>query len=509
MRRSGILLHISSLPDKYGIGTLGDCAYRFIDFLKKSGQSLWQVLPLGPTGYGDSPYQCYSAFAGNPNFIDFTKLIEAGLLSENDPELCRVNEKNAWSDYQTYWKLKNAVLSRVWATFVNRAEDTSEFDGFCRDNAEWLDDYALYMTLKYKFDSKMWTMWDDNYRLRDAETITAFVSEHSYEIGYWKFLQYLFYKQYDELKAYAVSRGIKIIGDIPIYVSLDSSDIWANPGLFALDDDFRPIDVAGCPPDAFSDDGQLWGNPLYNWEAMEADGYTWWIKRVEAAARLFDILRIDHFRGFESYYSIPAGDKNARNGEWRKGPGSKLFKVINEKGRNIPEIIAEDLGFMTDDVKAMLRECGYPGMNILQFAFDGGDSSYLPHNYVKNSVSYIGTHDNDTAAGWYKAAKLQTRRNAKKYMLLSKKEGVVMGMIRTLMASVSDTVIVQLQDWLALPSSARFNTPSTIGGGNWLWQARESDFSEKLAKQIKKLTGRYFRLPPVKKVIVSLRKSTE
>jgi 4-alpha-glucanotransferase len=328
------------------------------------------------------------------------------------------------------------------------------------------------------------------------------VGEHSYEIGYWKFLQYLFYKQYDELKAYAQTRGIKIIGDIPIYVSLDSSDIWANPALFALDDDFRPIDVAGCPPDAFSDDGQLWGNPLYNWEAMEADGYTWWIKRVEAAARLFDILRIDHFRGFESYYAIPAGDKNARNGEWRKGPGSKLFKVINEKGRNIPEIIAEDLGFMTDDVKAMLRECGYPGMNILQFAFDGGDSSYLPHNYVKNSVSYIGTHDNDTAAGWYKAAKLQTRRNAKKYMLLSKKEGVVMGMIRTLMASVSDTAIVQLQDWLALPSSARFNTPSTIGGGNWLWQARESDFTEKLAKQIKKLTGRYFRLPPVKKVVV-------
>jgi 4-alpha-glucanotransferase len=508
MRRSGILLHISSLPDKYGIGTLGKTAYNFIDFLKKSGQSLWQVLPLGPTGYGDSPYQCYSAFAGNPNFIDLTKLIEEGLLSENDPELCRLTDKNAWNDYSAYWKLKNAVMMRVWATFTNRAEDTADFDKFCSDNAVWLDDYALYMTLKYKFDLKMWTMWADEYRLRDAETMNTFTAEHSYEIGYWKFLQYLFYKQYDELKAYAAARDIKIIGDIPIYVSLDSSDIWASPELFALDDNYHPVDVAGCPPDAFSEDGQLWGNPLYNWEAMQSSGYAWWISRIEAAARLFDILRIDHFRGFESYYAIPAGDKNARGGEWRKGPGAALFKVINEKARKIPEFIAEDLGFLTDDVKAMLRECGYPGMNILQFAFDGGDSSYMPHNYIKNSVSYIGTHDNDTAAGWFKSASAETRKNAKKYMVLSKKEGAVYGMIRTLMSSVSDTVIVQLQDWLVLPSSARFNTPSTIGGGNWLWQAKETDFSEKLSKQIKKLTGRYYRLPPVKKVTVKLKNST-
>jgi 4-alpha-glucanotransferase len=509
MRRSGILLHISSLPDKYGIGTLGDCAYRFVDFLKAAGQSLWQVLPLGPTGYGDSPYQCYSAFAGNPNFIDFTKLIEAGFLSENDPELCRVSDKSAWSDYSGYFKLKNAVLSRVYSVFEKKAseQDNKDFADFCADNAVWLDDYALYMTLKYKFDMKMWTMWEDAYRLRDSETLENFRRENAGEINYWKFLQFLFYKQYGELKAYAALRGIKIIGDIPIYVSLDSSDIWANPKLFALDGDYRPIEVAGCPPDVFSADGQLWGNPLYDWEAMESDGYAWWIRRIEAAGKLFDILRIDHFRGFESYYAIPASEKTARNGVWRKGPGANLFKVINQKGSNIPDFIAEDLGFLTDEVREMLRECGYPGMNILQFGFDGGDSSYMPHNFLKNSVSYIGTHDNDTALGWFKSASPEVRRRAKKYMVLSKKEGFVYGMIRTLMSSVSDTVVVQLQDWLVLGSSARFNTPSTIGGGNWLWQAKESDFSEKLAKQIKKLTERYMRLPPVKKVIVKLRNS--
>lgn len=504
MRSCGILLHISSLPGKFGVGTLGKAAYDFVDFLEKSGQTYWQILPVGPTGFGDSPYQSYSAYAGNPLLIDLDMLIADGLISPDDRDLSVLDEKKDFADYAQLYSFKNIVLHKAAERFFKQADEklTLDYKRFCAANGFWLDDYALFMSLKYHFHQKMWTDWDDDIRLREPDAVERYSAELSHEIECWKFIQYKFFEQYFAMKTYANRHGIKIYGDMPIYVSMDSADVWASPQLFMLDKDCRPVKVAGCPPDDFAPTGQLWGNPLYDWDKMEQDGFIWWISRVEYSSRLFDLTRIDHFRGFESFYAIPAEDDTAENGTWLKGPSMKLFNAIKAELGDV-KLVAEDLGFLTPEVKKMLKEAGYPGMNVLEFAFYGGeDSGYLPHNYIRNSVTYIGTHDNDTALGWYHSLEKQDRKFAKKYMALTKKEGVCGGLIRTAFASVSDLVIIQMQDYLELGSEARMNIPSTIGGGNWAWRMPEGALTKQLSKRIRKYAKMYFRAPVPKKVKV-------
>lgn len=494
MRECGILLHITSLPSKYGAGCLGEQAFKFVDFLKKSGQRYWQILPIGPTGYGDSPYQCYSAFAGNPLLIDLEALTSEGLISKSDPDYLAILKKRRFNDFSELIELKTAILSKASRNFFeNEADDAAAYDDFCSSNSFWLDDYAFFMSVKQLMGGKSLGEWDDGIRLRAPDALERYGELLSEKIEEWKFIQYVFFAQYFAVKKYANENGIKIYGDMPIYVSPDSSDLWAGPELFALDADRRPSDVAGCPPDSFAPKGQLWGNPLYNWDYMNKDGYKWWISRIEYSAKLFDLTRIDHFRGFESYYAIPAADKTAENGRWLKGPSSSLFRAVKEALGDV-SLVAEDLGFLTEDVEKMLKETGYPGMNVLEFAFYGmEDSGYLPHNHKENSVTYIGTHDNDTAVGWYNSLGRRDKTFAKRYMGLNKKEGAAYGMIRTAYSSASKLVIIQMQDFLELDSKSRMNIPSTVGGGNWLWRLGEDAVSRGLAKKIRRMARTYFR----------------
>ena len=500
MRTCGVLMHITSLLSPYGVGTLGSEAYKFVDFLKKAGQTYWQILPVGPTGFGDSPYQSYSAFAGNPMLIDIDELIKAGLVSEDDKDLKILAEKKEFADFGQMFSFKRLILAKAHAAFAANADSEQKylFGKFCRKNAWWLDDYAMFMSMKYFFKQVMWTEWADSYRLRDPQTLAKYAEEHGVDIDCWKFMQFLFFRQYKDLKKYANKRGISIYGDMPIYVSMDSSDIWANPEMFMLDSDRKPTKVAGCPPDDFSPTGQLWGNPLYDWDYMDKNNYKWWIKRVQYSAKLFDLTRIDHFRGFESFYAIPAGDKTAEHGEWLQGPSMKLFSAI-KAGLGDVKLVAEDLGFLTDEVKAMLKAAGYPGMNVLEFGFGGEDSSYLPHNYVKNSVVYIGTHDNETALGWYLAQDKAGKKRIRKYLGLDKSASdskVVRELIRCAYASVSENCVIQMQDWLCLDNSARMNIPATIGGGNWAWRMDKDACTKELAKAMKKMAKTYFRKVP-------------
>lgn len=500
MRTCGVLMHITSLPSPYGVGTLGSEAYKFVDFLKKAGQTYWQILPVDPTGFGDSPYQSYSAFAGNPMLIDIDELIKAGLVSEDDKDLKILAEKKEFADFGQMFSFKRLILAKAHAAFAANADSEQKylFGKFCRKNAWWLDDYAMFMSMKYFFKQVMWTEWADSYRLRDPQTLAKYAEEHGVDIDCWKFMQFLFFRQYKDLKKYANKRGISIYGDMPIYVSMDSSDIWANPEMFMLDSDRKPTKVAGCPPDDFSPTGQLWGNPLYDWDYMDKNNYKWWIKRVQYSAKLFDLTRIDHFRGFESFYAIPAGDKTAEHGEWLQGPSMKLFSAIKAELGDV-KLVAEDLGFLTDEVKAMLKAAGYPGMNVLEFGFGGEDSSYLPHNYVKNSVVYIGTHDNETALGWYLAQDKAGKKRIRKYLGLDKSASdskVVRELIRCAYASVSENCVIQMQDWLCLDNSARMNIPSTIGGGNWAWRMDKDACTKELAKAMKKMAKTYFRKVP-------------
>lgn len=500
MRTCGVLMHITSLPSPYGVGTLGSEAYKFVDFLKKAGQTYWQILPVGPTGFGDSPYQSYSAFAGNPMLIDIDELIKAGLVSEDDKDLKILAEKKEFADFGQMFSFKRLILAKAHAAFAANADSEQMylFGKFCRKNAWWLDDYAMFMSMKYFFKQVMWTEWADSYRLRDPQTLAKYAEEHGVDIDCWKFMQFLFFRQYKNLKKHANKRGISIYGDMPIYVSMDSSDIWANPEMFMLDSDRKPTKVAGCPPDDFSPTGQLWGNPLYDWDYMDKNNYKWWIKRVQYSAKLFDLTRIDHFRGFESFYAIPAGDKTAEHGEWLQGPSMKLFSAIKADLGDV-KLVAEDLGFLTDEVKAMLKAAGYPGMNVLEFGFGGEDSSYLPHNYVKNSVVYIGTHDNETALGWYLAQDKAGKKRIRKYLGLDKSASdskVVRELIRCAYASVSENCVIQMQDWLCLDNSARMNIPSTIGGGNWAWRMDKDACTKELAKAMKKMAKTYFRKVP-------------
>lgn len=493
MRSAGILMHISSLPSKYGIGTLGKSAYIFADFLKKSGQTLWQVLPIGPTSYGDSPYQSFSVHAGNPYFIDLDMLCEDGLLEKNDLESIDFGTNQISVDYEKIYNNRFKILKKAFNTF-NYTKSNNDFSIFKEKNKHWLYDYALYMAVKSHFGMKSWYEWpDESIKRRTPESIKKYNDMLSFEIDFFMFLQYLFYSQWEKLKTYVNSKGIKIIGDIPIYVGLDSADTWSSPEIFWFDENKNPVKVAGCPPDSFSKKGQLWGNPLYNWEYLKSTGYTWWINRIKTANTLFNITRIDHFRGFESYYAIPFGSKDATNGEWLDGPKIDFFNCLKEKLGEI-NIIAEDLGFLTDGVRQLLKDCGYPGMKILQFAFDSNEESdYLPHNYTKNSVVYTGTHDNDTIIGWFKNANESDVKYAIDYGALTEKEGLNWGAIRLCYASVSNMAIIPLQDFLGLDHVARMNTPSTLAG-NWTWRVDPTVLTDELADKIKHLTKLYGRI---------------
>lgn len=490
MRRSGILMHISSLPSKYGIGTLGKEAYNFVDFLNKSGQTYWQVLPIGQTSYGDSPYQTFSCYAGNPYFIDLDLLKDEGLLTTEELKSLDIEVRNV--DYGWVYNTRYSILRRAFSRFnIN-----SDYKDFLSQNNWWLNDYSLFMSIKNKQESKCWSEWDEVYKKRDIVAINKFMSENETEIEFWCFVQYEFFKQWNKLKEYANKNNIKIIGDMPIYVAYDSCDVWSDPNSWLLDEDLLPRMVAGVPPDYFSETGQLWGNPIYDYDKMRKDGYIFWIKRIEEAFKLFDVVRIDHFRGFEAYFGIPYGDKDAKGGKWYKGPNIELFKAIESKlGKK--DIIAEDLGLLTEEVYKMLDLTGYPGMRILQFAFNPyDDNNYLPHNYKKNCICYTGTHDNMTCLEWVESLKGEEKQFVYNYANVTKEDSsknIVFKLIRLLFASCSDTVIIPISDYLGLGIEGRMNVPSVLGG-NWSWRLGKNVLTKELSDKIYLLTKTYRRI---------------
>ncbi len=491
-RASGILLPVFSLPSEYGIGCFSKEAYEFVDMLKRAGQSYWQILPLGPTGYGDSPYQSFSTYAGNPYYIDLRALIQEGLLTEDECRGYDFGSEDDCIDYEKIYRSRFKVLERAFERF--RKND--DYERFIRENAFWLDDYSLYMAIKDKNNGVSWIEWDEPLKNRDEAALETARHELSREIEFYKFQQYQFDRQWKKLHTYANEHGVKIIGDIPIYVAFDSADTWAAPEMFQFDENNEPIGVAGCPPDAFSATGQLWGNPLYKWEYHKDTGYEWWIKRIEYCFKLYDVVRIDHFRGFDEYYFIPYGEKTAINGHWMPGPGMDLFEAIEAKlGR--PEIIAEDLGFLTPSVHKLLQDSGFPGMKVLQFAFDARESSnYLPHTYPTNCVVYTGTHDNDTTRGWYHEVGKSARDFSKEYMCKPRldEDSLADDFIVMAMSSVADLCVIPMQDYLGLGSEARINIPSTLGG-NWVWRMKKGQFDDETVKEVERVTRLYGRLP--------------
>ena len=492
MRRHGMLLPIASLPSPYGIGGFSKEAYEFIDLLEETGQKLWQILPLGPTSYGDSPYQSFSTFAGNPYFIDLDTLAEKGWLTK---EACEASDYGDNESYIDYGRIYNSRFVLLKQAFLNSDILSDEkFTEFCKANQHWLPDYALYMALKNQNDGKSWIEWEEEIRLRKPEAVECYKRELEEECNFYEFLQYEFHEQWTKVKEYAHEKGIQIVGDVPIYVAFDSADTWANPELFQLDEKNLPLGVAGCPPDAFSATGQLWGNPLYNWAYHKKTGYDWWLKRIAYCFDLYDIVRIDHFRGFDEYYSIPYGDETAVNGHWEKGPGMDLFNTVKEKLGEL-DIIAEDLGFLTESVFQLLKDSEYPGMKVLQFAFDPSeDSDYLTYKYQRNCVVYTGTHDNDTTAGWFEKLSDGDREVALRYMnsFYTPKEEQHWDLIALAMRSTADTCIIPVQDFLGLGSEARINMPSTLGD-NWKWRMTKGAFSEELKEKIRRMTKLYGR----------------
>lgn len=494
MRKAGILMPVSSLPSRYGIGTFGKASYEFVDFLERAGQRLWQILPLGPTGYGDSPYQSFSTFAGNPYYIDLEELIRLGYLTEEECDACDFGSDAGDIDYEKIYLSRFQVLRKAWRRAMDKGKgEDPDYLRFVEENSDWLEDYALYMAVKNAFGGVCFLKWDEDIRLRRKKAIVRYQEELSEEIDFFRFQQYLFWIQWKALKTYANKKGIEIVGDIPIYVALDSADTWANPKLFQLDEDSRPVAVAGCPPDIFSDTGQLWGNPLYRWKYHKKTAYQWWLRRIEHCYQLYDVLRIDHFRGFDEYWSVPYGDATAENGHWEKGPGYELFAEIKETlGKK--KVIAEDLGFLTDSVVKLVKKTRYPGMKILQFAFEAGqDSQYLPCHYNRNCVVYTGTHDNDTTLGWVKQSPAKDIRFAMEYLQVEKKKDLPWALIRAAIASSANTAIIPMQDYLGLGSEARINVPSTLGC-NWRWRMEQGALSKDLAKKIKKMTKLYGRI---------------
>ncbi len=489
MRQSGILLPITALPSPYGVGTLGRAAFHFVDFLSAAGQSLWQVLPIGPTGFGDSPYQSFSAFAGNPYCIDLDILQNSGLLTAG--EIGEGWGRPGQVDYGLLFARRFGVLAKAVARQNKSAPGYLRFKD---ENRHWLDDYALFMAIKEAQGQRAFTEWPEALRRRESYALKTAEARYGPRAEFWRCLQYFFFRQWRALKSYANAQGVQLVGDIPIYVSPDSSDFWANPGLFQTGPGGLPSAVAGVPPDAFCKTGQLWGNPLYDWPAHKRSRYEWWLRRLAAASQLFDHTRIDHFRGFASYWAVPYGDKTAEKGRWRPGPGSDFIHAVH---RALPgmKIIAEDLGFLTEEVSALLAYSGYPGMKVLQFAFvPGDDSQYLPHNLPRGTVVYTGTHDNTTTAAWAQTAPAAHRAFARRYLGLGPKDDLAKGLLRAAMASVADTAILPLQDWLDLGEEARFNTPSTLGGSNWRWRVPEKRLSPALAAEIRGLTRLYGRL---------------
>ena len=490
MRKSGILMHITSLPNPYGIGSVGKCAYEFVDFLSKAGQSFWQILPLCPTGYGDSPYQSFSTFAGNHYLIDLDMLIGKGLLKQEEVDaICWSREENR-VDYGCMYENRCKLLHLAFDRFT----PDEAFRAYIRDNADWLEDYALFMSLKESFHGSAWQSWTEGLVTRDPEVMAHYRRELAPSVEFHYFLQYTFSWQWEALRSYANGQGIRIIGDVPIYVPLDSADVWANPQLFQLDSSGRPKMVAGCPPDSFSADGQLWGNPLYDWDRMKETGFSWWIRRLAAASRMYDVVRLDHFRGFESYWAIPAGDRTAAGGSWQPGPGLDFIRTVQS---TLPDLdfIAEDLGYVTPEVRQLQEDSGYPGMKVMQFAFDSRETAdYLPHTYPANSVCYSGTHDNLTLAQWFEEASAEDVRMARTYLGLNEEEGHVRGMIRACMGSVSKLCVIQMQDYLELGGSARMNFPGTLSANNWTWRAEKGFITEELTTRILETTQRYGRL---------------
>ena len=486
-------MHLSSLPSPYGIGSMGEPARKFADFLCRAGQSYWQILPICPVSFGDSPYQTFSSYAGNPYFIDLEDLEKDEYLKWEEYVTADWGSTPDQIDYGCLYEKRYPILRKAAARFQEKPP--ADYGEFLREHAEWLEDYALFMALKDMHGGAPWHTWEKPLRDREREALGQIRESRREDVEFWKICQYLFFSQWKKLREYVNGKGIRIIGDLPIYAALDSADVWAHPEQFQLDENRMPGEVAGCPPDDFTADGQLWGNPLFDWEYMDRDGYSWWIRRIRYLCQVYDVLRIDHFRGFDSYYAVPYGRTDARIGRWRKGPGMRLFRAIEEKIGRQP-IIAEDLGYMTDSVRRLLEDSGFPGMRVLEFAFDrrdGNNAAYLPHNYIRRCVAYTGTHDNDTILGWLSCADLADVSYAVEYLRLSKEEGYHWGMMRALWGSTADLAIVQAQDLLGLGSWARMNTPGTVGR-NWKWRAREGSFTEKLAARLRHEMKLYDRL---------------
>ena len=491
MRESGILMHLSSLPGPYGIGSMGKSACHFVDFLEKSGQAFWQILPLAPTGYGNSPYQSASSCAGNPYLIDLDTLAEEGLLTKAEIDSFPWGEDPLRVDFGALYESRFQVLKIACGRFV----PGEDYRKFLEENRGWLPDYSLFMAIKNHFGGKAWLDWPQELRFRDPEALEKMRRTLEEEIRLQCFMQYEFMKQWQALRAYAAEKKVRIIGDVPIYVPMDSAEVWTEPELFQLDEDLYPVVVAGCPPDAFTADGQLWGNPIYRWQQHAATGYEWWIHRLRAAGKLYDVIRIDHFRAFESYWAVPYGDKTARGGAWVKGPGMDFLRAIRNALPDL-DFIAEDLGFITPEVRQLQVDSGYPGMKVIEFAFDSREESdYLPHRYPVDSVCYTGTHDNVTVKQWFDEAAEEDVAFAKAYLGLNSEEGWVWGMIRGGMGSVSRLFVAQMQDYLELGKAGRMNFPGTLTNDNWTWRAEEGFDADALADRIYTMTCMYGRCP--------------
>lgn len=497
MRACGMLLPVSSLPSPYGIGAFSKEAYEFVDTLKSAGQSYWQILPLGPTGHGDSPYQSFSSFAGNPYFIDLDTLIREGLLKKEECLKADFGESKRYISYDKIYLCRYPLLRKAFERWMEKTGEEKAEEIFEKTLIRETKEYCFYMAVKNSFGGKAWTEWDEEIKLRKPQAVEQYRRELKPEIMFYQFMQYKFQEQWEELRKYANKQGIKIIGDIPIYVAFDGADAWANPELFQFDEEHMPSAVAGCPPDGFSATGQLWGNPLYRWDYHQKTGYAWWMKRMEYSFRLYDVVRVDHFRGFDEYYSIPFGHKTAEKGHWEKGPGIEIFQKMEEHfGKKPLPIIAEDLGFLTPSVLKLVEDTGFPGMKVLEFAFDSsGESIYLPHNYSKNCVVYTGTHDNDTLKGWFRKMPEQDKLLALEYMNGRHGEGpwVNWDFIRLALASVADLAIIPVQDYIGLGSEARLNEPSTLGN-NWKWRLKDGELTHEIchkARRMARLYGRY------------------
>ena len=495
-RAAGILLPISSLPSKYGIGSFSKSAYDFVDWLKEAGQSYWQILPLVPTSYGDSPYQSFSTFAGNPYFIDLDALVEEGVLTREEVEEADFGDQADDIDYEKLYHHRYPLLRKAYER--SNISENREYARFMEENGWWLCDYALFMAVKARFGGVAWTEWAEDIKLRYGYAMEYYRRELYFDIEFHQYLQFVFYKQWMKLKEYANKKGVLIIGDIPIYVAMDSADTWANPEMFQLDQDNVPLAVAGCPPDGFSATGQLWGNPLYRWDYHARTGYDWWMKRLSYCFKMYDVVRIDHFRGFDEYFSIPYGAETAVDGHWEKGPGMALFRRMKEVLGD-REVVAEDLGYMTDTVRRLVGESGFPNMKVLEFAFDSRDtgsaSDYLPHNYTENCVAYTGTHDNETIIGWLDCITKDEQALVRDYLCDYKtaQKNLHWPMIALIMRSRANLSMIPIQDYLGLDNKARINQPSTVGK-NWKWRIRKEQLSDELKEKIRKITRIYGRI---------------